>query len=815
LRDQNQDYVSISNTEEKMRNKNKWYLNISTIALLATLPTVSIAEEDAKAEELVMEEVVVMVSANKRLESQVTVPMGVTAIGAGRIEELGIRSAEDYLRFVPAVNFGVRFDYPRGGVQPNIRGAQIGEGVSTAMYLNDVPLQPLAFDRVGLPDPAVYDVSRVEVLKGPQGTLYGSASIGGLIKVVTNAPEQNDFNGSVNAQVWTTEGGGNGYQLDAHLNIPIVDDKLALRIVGTYSQDDGYIKGVNGEIFFNEFTNRDTTGTLNPGQDFGSVLEAISDNGFINNNEHIVFRAEAEWLVSDTITARPLVFIQDTEFGHGAGLSGDLFANTADGIMAFPVVNSNEAEAQQRYEMFNLPIEFDFGWGTLLSSTGFFNLEHGRDNSSPGILFGIASGDLDDSLTDEQRAAAEQGLRDAIFGLDSPALEDSGSEQQFVQELRLTSEVTDIFDGVDAFIVAGGYYRDVKRDFNQSDLDPALVPILGFSSIITRTDNVENYEEFGLFADASFDVNNSFRVSGGLRYYDYQRDAFNPGSGRFGAGPNPALQTAEGNGLNYSASVSYYPNGIDEGTLNIYARVASGFRPAFAAATTVFPADCQAQLGTLPEGDRDGILVEDTATNYEIGIKGRTEDGRFTYSGAVFQIDWSDLQSQLRLDCGFTLPLNVGEARTRGFEAEFTAGFGPIDINAGVGYVDAELTETSSIGNEGDKIPLVGEWSVNASIKYSPEVLSENNVYFLVDYTYQDSANYGFSETSRERESLGLVGARIGATFEDWMVEIYGRNLTNQRKLGQCFDSGFPIIGERVNCINVPRVLGVRVARDF
>jgi outer membrane receptor protein involved in Fe transport len=241
---------------------------------------------EADGEETALTEVVV--TAEKTSEPLSKVPISISVISGQTLEDEHITDYAELSRAVPDLSFSS--DGGPGQNNIEIRGISSQAGsATTGIYLDDIPINILNIYTAGATEPRFFDIDRVEVLRGPQGTIYGASSMGGTIHFVSNAPDLNQYHGDVHSSVGGTEDGGINYEGDGVLNVPLVDGKAALRVGALYDHESGYIDraGPNGGI-------------------------VASD---INNNNTTVIRATLEWRPIDALTITPAVFLQRLDAG--------------------------------------------------------------------------------------------------------------------------------------------------------------------------------------------------------------------------------------------------------------------------------------------------------------------------------------------------------------------------------------------------------------------------------------------------------------------------------------------------------------------
>lgn len=715
----------------------------------------------------------VIVTAQKRTVSMQDVPVSVAAITEDDIIKGAITNFEDYARGIAGLSFSQAGRFSRGGNVPTIRGiSQIGIHPVSAFMIDEAPLQPQEFERVGIPDPNMFDIARVEILRGPQGDIYGSSAMGGVVRVITNKPDPERLEGRVAMDLSTIKEGSESYELSGMLNIPLADDRAALRIVAQQSHDGGYVDLVPFKQI-DEF--RNGTGIVNLDKD-------------ANSADVSMFRAALLWDATDNLRITPSVFYQNIEEDRGRYVATQLSMETGELVDIDYGINEF---ANNEFLNSNLLVEWDLGIGQLISSTTYFQLEWANSLGSQGIPCNFFR----------------------TCGDGTASLNDFGDEEQIIQELRFASEL----DGPINFI-AGVFYRDVKHTFDQFGTADSLIPILGNNLIFEKENEVEKVEEYAVFGQVTWEFIENFELALGGRWYHYQRDRFTPDT--FGAFGFPQRSTgAEESGALPTVSLRYTPN--DD--MMLYSRYAEGFRPGFGFAT-VFPDLCDAELSRLGIDADSGVgqVDPDSIETWELGAKTALLDNRVTVNGAIYRTDWQDIHTRVGLNCGFSLDQNAGTAEINGAELEVKAVFGGLDLSMSLGYTDAKFTESvPAIGAlNGNPLPEVPEWIFGLVAQYGFQALG-GNAYVRGDYSYTDEALLKVARTSPldavDKPSIELFGARFGVDYEDWSFAIYSKNLLDESAFDLCpreitFRNARP---ETSSCVLEPRQIGVYFSKNF
>ncbi|HVN42414.1 MAG TPA: TonB-dependent receptor plug domain-containing protein, partial [Steroidobacteraceae bacterium] len=356
------------------------------------LPLRSGVAEEAAAPNALAE---IVVTAQKTSESLSSVPISISALTGAALEEQHITDYADLSRAVPNLSF-TSFGGP-GQANIEIRGISSQAGsATTGIYLDDVPINILNIYSAGATEPRFFDIDRVEVLRGPQGTIYGASSMGGTLHFVSRQPDLNGFSGDVHSTLGGTEGGGLNYEADSVVNLPLVEGKAALRIGALYDRESGWIDRVSpaGQVVAKKINDADTT----------------------------VIRATLELRPTDELTVTPAAFLQRVTTG-----GQDLFG------LALPQFQSPALVAEtgrDEYAITSLTVKYDLGWADATSITGYFWRTDDR----------LIDGTFYDSVYLGEILQQQYGYGGAAIGaLPAPAKFDT-NVNQLHEELRLSSK---------------------------------------------------------------------------------------------------------------------------------------------------------------------------------------------------------------------------------------------------------------------------------------------------------------------------------------------------------------------------------------
>jgi iron complex outermembrane recepter protein len=436
-------------------------LGIATAVAAETSPNVSVLEE-------------IIVSAQKIDERLSETPVSITALTGRDLRTLGATQFRDFASIVPSLNFN---SSGAGQTQVSLRGITTGGNVSptVGIYVDDVPYgssTPFASSAQLALDVGLFDMSRIEVLRGPQGTLYGASTMGGLLKYVTNAPDTTSFGGTVRTGIASTQDGGVSYDASSVVNMPLAQNKAALRVSGFYAHDGGYIDNL-----------------------------ALGDDDVDQANMY-GGRADFLFAPSERLSIRLTAFAQNIE--RDGSIATDVDIVSGDPIDSELEQRRAVAEPfEQRFRLVSGTLEYTFGDIALTSISSY---QTARSDS------------VDDFSPLYVPAFGGPEVFSAI------GLIKHNNTDKFTQELRLAAS-GEVFDWL-----AGVFYTN--EDSQQFQSLPAYEPSGALSSINLLTVNIPSrYEEYAGFGNLTFHVTDKLDITGGARYAHNSQKQEQIGSG--------------------------------------------------------------------------------------------------------------------------------------------------------------------------------------------------------------------------------------------------------------------------------------------
>jgi iron complex outermembrane receptor protein len=721
-----------------------------TSAPMRAAENAPLAPADAKD---MLEEVVV--TAEKRESTVQKTPLSITAISGLDLEARGLTSAQAAVQAIPGI--AVASAGP-GQAQYEIRGlsASGGESPTIGFYLGETPITPPATATTGKSaiDPDLYDLARIEVLRGPQGTLYGAGSMGGTVKLIANPPDPSGVYGSAQTTLSGTEGGGLNYGERAMINLPLAADTMALRIVGTY----GYTSGWLDRIVLANFPLA-TNGGLTRGNVLAAPVAAVHHGV----NDERLTGARVAFLIkpNDALTITPSIFYQ--RIGQGGENAYDSDPGTLAHYQPFDIAEPYS----DRFTVYSLPATYAFANFSVTSATSYWTR---------------TSTQMQDGSEATQNALGIPTFDVAAGGIGPVQAAEVDSTHEFSQEIRVASSG----EGRLQWIL-GGFYSNYYFNIDTGATDvPGLVTAaggaFGTSNLFHVISPLRIKEEAG-FLHGSYEFDHGVKLEAGARYYAYQSSVSSVANGFAYGGDTPVLNAASASatGVNPMVNLSYTPQG---GPL-LYATAAKGFREGagnFPIPTTgTVGSVCLANLEAIGRSSAPNSFDPDTVWSYELGEKGRFLDGRVIFNADAFYIAWARVQQLVALACGLSFTTNGPNAAVKGGEAELEAKLTRgLTLTQSVGYADAAFSQAFPAAAIIAGQPLLDapRWTVSTGLRYQ-HPLGPYTAVAQAQNSYQ-SKSYDLSYQLNTLPGRDLTNLRAGLEAEKWSVYAFANNVFNR-----------------------------------
>lgn len=697
----------------------------------------------------------IVVTAQRRTEDAKEVPTSISVLGAAALENSHIEGLEDISRAVPGLSFGSGGGPGLDNIE--MRGISSSAGSATVgLYLDDVPITVTNLYN-GAVEPRLFDLDRVEVLRGPQGTLYGASSMGGAIRFISKQPDLTTFGGSVESLVSGTRHGGVNYDEQGVVNIPIVEGKAAVRLGVDIGEDSGYI-------------------------DNYTLADALARRG-TNTDKWSVLRLSGKVEVNDTLTVTPAFYGE--------------WEKADDTAVFFPNVGlyQQQKEVQEPYTnnvtISSLTVAKQWDWAQLTSISSYFQQQFNRIEDGTYYNSEYLGYIIDQ---DPPNGILNQGYQ---IGLLPGPVYTWVKTSTATQEFRLASTLSDS----PLSWVGGVFFSDyrVHRQFNAyiDDFTQTFESIYGVApqdapvfagatfpnNSVATDDTAEDEKQYAAFADVSYRILPTLKATAGLRY-SYAPTIFNDfQGGYFSIGVPPVSTRAKFYATTPKFSLTY--DVTPDAT--VYASASQGFRIG-GSEIYVSPSLCAADLTNLGLTSAPTNFNSDSLWSYESGVKARFLDDTLSVNLDGYYVKWKNIQQTVTLPiCGYTITTNVGDAEIWGPELEIAYKPVPaLTLGLSTEYTHDALTKvTSSVGaSVGEHILNVPEWMATFRFDYT-QPLSDNIKGFVrSDYDWTGPSYGSFNPTSPDysRPVYSVLNANIGVKLSSCEISLFAKNLLDDHK---------------------------------
>jgi len=808
------------NSNKRFQQK-KLVTAVAIATVLASHATIATAAEESMA----IEEV--LVTATRRAQSVQDIPFNISAVSGSSLEEAGVIDAVDLMRSVAGISVIDR-GYRNSGMTNGIviRGINVDSGAN-----GDVPLAAVPTVATYVGDTALYgnfilkDIERVEVMRGPQGTLYGSGSLAGTVRYIMNKPVIEEFSGKGTISYGQTDGSdGNNINTDFQLNLP-VSDNIALRM--NYGKVDN-----DGIVDYSNVYAVDGSGDPIVNGDIATATPVYTEVEDADDVDIEYYRVSALYEPNDTVSALLSYQHQEDEIGgrrqatRGEDLvNGGNYGDYENGaIMLEP--------SEREVELMALEVEVDLGFATLTSSTS--------DYSHEGV-----------GISDNTGVYAQNNWLRWYYSSPRPfaQAERFYDDTAFAQELRLVSNDDGFVDWT-----VGLYYTDQDSMLGQNSYlkgyeEYIADPAVGGFTIATEQDfkfrRNQAYEETAIFGEATFNFSDAFRLTLGGRYFenDLDVDAFVEVP-IWGGAPGEAVKSVSEDDFLFKVNVAYDVS--EEGMF--YATVSEGYRHGGANAVPT--------SGKYAESPDYFTFESDSVTNYEIGYKGATDS--VTYTASLYFSDWKDPQLNTSTNnWGFFGVINGESAVTQGIEFEVSGNLSDsLSYSAGYTYADTELTDDvykptgnsyysspqftplrsqKLIAEDGDNLPGTSEHVFNvsfvhfATLSNSMELRTQLSGYYqsssLNSLGSDDPNSALYVNTAADIDSFQLWNLVSSLSTDSWTASLFVKNIGNEEgvtglvtaeHMGSSPTATNQFFGNASNeSISLPRTIGASFTYNF
>jgi iron complex outermembrane receptor protein len=717
----------------------------------------------------------IVVTATKRAETAQTVPISMTALSGAELERRGVGSLSDLARIAPSLS--VTSSGP-GSNNLVIRGisSSAGSAATVGYYLDDVPISASSnaalLSTRGVIDPALFDVERVEVLRGPQGTIYGSSSMGGTIKYVSVQPDTEFFDAKVKLDASNTHTGGFNGNLSGSVNIPIKQDVMGLRVSAYTRYDDGYI---------------DRYG-IDPDNPLAADTRVKKNN--VNTYQTSGIRAALLIKPDESLSITPSIIYQHVKLG--SPFTYDKIPGTDSN--PYQVRDVDERNVQKSM-IANLSVIKHFDAVDLTSSSSYFTREFDiRDDSTKVInyFFGTPL------------------YPTTMYGL--------YKNKEFTQEFRATSQFTGPFQ-----VTGGVFFHNVRAPLSSSIPYPEGfnetlgTPFPGYSTIYAGA-RYATLKEYAVFGEASYAFTDKLKASVGIRGFKVDQTFEQSGDGLLNGGYSTVRNTSSDRGATPKYTLQYQ---LTDDRM-VYATVSKGYRPG--GPNNPAPAAlCGAEVSGLGLSETQlSKYGPDYLWNYEAGFKTAWLDRRLQVNASLYHMDWKDVQQQIVLGCGYNITANFGSAVSDGGELEINyLPTNDLTLSLGAGYNDAHLKNDvpGTPAKDGDRLTNVPRFSGSASGEYRFPVNDTYEGFMRGDISFVGNSTFLYDQTSPfyRRGGFATTNLRTGIRGGNGVdLSVYVTNLFDKRgetDLPTAISADLP--STRRVALNLPRTVGVTVEYHF
>lgn len=791
-----------------MKNTGLRVTSVLGIALCALITNVGVkAAESGGSKDAMQGLEEVIVTAQRREENIQRVPISIAAYGQADLDNRNLKTLGDIAAVTPGVSFrpvGYTNWFTIRGISQNAGGGVAGLGPNTtALYIDEAPIQA-RYNSAAVPTtvPFVFDVERIEVLRGPQGTLFGASAEGGAIRIISHRPSLTEYSGFARVEYGQIDGGGRNTEVGGAFGGPLIPGKLGFRISGWSRHDGGFVDqdpAALGVPPANTIVRGQIAGDTLPG-----LLGGLKDSN-VNRGDRYSARAALLWEPTKDVQTELAIYYQSKTQN-----SVDLFDPTIGDPSNGKFVSSR-ALLQPISDTLTSPslkVTAALGWADLTSVTTYIRRENGQGWDYTTVIPPAFGWPIPRTVAD-----AEPNTN-------------SMTQDNFTQELRLQSAGKDRFRWT-----LGVYYAKLKQhDFQtlealtwpqlvlQNTGQPLDVPLVDGKYTYSSDQFVDDTQK-AVFANVEYDLTAHLSVTAGARYEQGDNTYRNTAAGPLVGASSDRTASTSGNVMSPKVGLNWR---VSDQTL-IYTSAAKGYRPGGAGIPVTLNTDaCREQLARVGSSAN---YKADSLWSYEIGVKSTLMDRRVAMEGSVFRIDWTDIISSIFVPaCATSLPKNLGKATSEGFDfsvrALLSEGFsGALNV----GYTKARYSsDTVAFGNtisrSGQAISDMPPWTVSAELAYKRPLTSGYRAYGRLDDRYtsrnqwltpaQDSTTSAYDKYQTTNPSVNQLNLHVGVESAGGSdISLFATNLLNTS----------PVLNKNIFLVNItsgaftvpPRTVGL------
>jgi outer membrane receptor protein involved in Fe transport len=825
----------------------KWGL-MSAVCALALVASVGAQAQTPPANSDQIQEITV--TAQKRTESTKDIPVSISAVTGTDLNERHISDFDDLTRTTPGISFGQGGSGNGAGSGLNnieIRGVSSSSGSATVgIYLDETSITvPNKYD--GATQPYPFDIERVEILRGPQGTLYGASSMGGTVRFITNKANLNDFQVNVTSDLSGTEHGGVNYNESVVVNYPVIPGVFAVRVGVDYGSDSGWIDNYNAAPAPG---NASVFGATDPY--IGQTPTTLNNTG-VNDERHGVVKLSALIKPGDDWTITPSMWLQRVQ--------------SSDSPIFYPKLGLYKQEKEvaefsnDRVFVPSLTVDKDFGFANFTSVSSYFARNFSRQTDGTYYNDTIFSQLLQFIPSTPQQLAQDTSI---VAHIASPVSFPT-KYGQISQEFRLASPPPGEGE-LPLRWTAGVYYNDQWNYHQNNEFSPGLnaafeqiygvpmsspagiallqntLPIGADPSSITPdtfandlifTETMrEDTRQLAAFGQLEYDVLSDLHAAAGLRY-QYARTSYTrTGGGYYDIGNNhDDVQLGHYYRPTPKVSLTY---DIDQST-TVYTSAAEGFR--LGGPTGPDPTGpgnvCQEDYNTFGIPGSSDKFGSDNLWSYEGGVKAVLADRTLSINSAVYYIVWKDIQQRINLPvCGFSFITNVGNAESWGGETEikwkprFVPGL-TLNLTGNAGKSTITKSLVPGVAAVGEHVLYTPDFTVTIGGEYAWAITDAISGFVRTDYDFNGKSSGSYVRSGSASACgldpgacfspnysdpmYGVLNASAGIDTGEMQVFLFAKNLANDQTIIQRPQVNSVIEGYTVQ----PLTVGLSFAHQF
>ena len=771
----------------------------------------------------------ITVTATKRREDIKDIPTSVSAIDGDQLLEHHVANYDDITRTVPGISFQAGAGPGLSNIE--IRGVSSTSGSATVgIYVDEVSVTVKnTYD--GAVQPKLFDLDRVEVLRGPQGTLFGASSMGGTVRFITKQPNLNEFSGTAYEDISYTKHGSINNDTNAVLNLPLIPGTFAVRLGADVSYDSGWIDHYTGSATGCPGSATPIgTGTGCPGGATPLTLNTNDSTGVlaqtgVNSVRTEVFRASAKYKAPGDLTILPALLFQRTTEGDTGVFYPSIGLYAQDKRIGEP--------GKDILTVPSLTVTKGFGFADLTSVTSYFRRDFHRTTDGTYYNSNVLGFFLSCSLTAtcanqnnlpvtplpaslQGQIPRLQNQTTGIIGfIPSPVYYDTTTDQ-FSEEMRLASNEAKVA-GFPVNWVGGVYFSNLRQTHTDDEFMPGLQADFGqifnapgftidqtavgsaFSpgvsyanDLIYLAHNHTQETQIAPFGELGVDLTPNLKGSVGLRYVSAKTSYGFTSGGFFAYGlPNPYSDSETFNATTPKFSLDYAVNP----SVNVYATISKGFRlggPTGPDPANVPGASCDNDYKNLGIAGAPLKYDSDSLWSYELGTKGRYFDNRLSVNAALYAINWNNIQQSVNLPtCGFSFTTNAGDAKSYGTEFEVRALVTQeltLSLNAGTTHAFITRTSEPGVFQVGEGILNVPDYTATIAADYDTPITDTMTGFMRVDFPYTGRSHAYYNSSTvlnHYSPNYGILNLNIGITQKKMSLALYAKNLLDSKKVIQ------------------------------